>query len=201
MPPKQRFCAQDVAEAAFAVVRREGWKGLSARTIAAELNASTRPIYDHLKSMQAIEEAVVRQALDLFLEYLGKPETGDIWLDQALGYIRFANEEKHLFRCINDERHMPIQKKLTRPMWLALGERLNDDPRFQALPAELKNRIRVMRWFFLHGMASLINNEWFTISDDDAHLMTEMMKRNLRQMLRDINEVVYEGFRHKAALG
>ena len=197
MPPKQRFCAQDVASAAFAIVRRHGWKGLSARRIAAELNASTRPIYDHLQSMQAIEEEVVRQALELFFQYLSRPETGDRWLDQALGYIRFASQEKHLFRCINDEQHMQIQKKLTRPMWLALGRQLDDDPRFRGMSAELKNRIRTARWFFLHGMAHLVNNEWFTISDEDDRPVAEMLDK-LQERLRDINALIYEGYTRQA---
>ena len=197
MPPKQRFCARDVAAAAFAVVRRQGWKGLSARSIAAELNASTRPIYDHLQSMQAIEEEVVRQALELFFQYLSTPETGDRWLDQALGYLRFASEEKHLFRCINDEQHMQIQKKLTRPMWVALGRQLDEDPRFRGLPADLKNRIRKARWFFLHGMAHLVNNEWFAISDDEERPEAEMLD-SLPEMLRDINALIYEGYIRRA---
>ena len=199
MPPKQRFCAADVADAAFAIVRRQGWQGLSARSIAAELGASTRPIYDHLKSMRSIEEEVVRKALMLFFEYLSTTNTGDPWLDQALGYIRFANEERHLFRCINDEHHMAIQKKLTRPMWLALGEQLDDAPRFRQIPAPLKNRIRIMRWFFIHGMANLVNNEWLTVSDDDQLTMTEMMTKNLVQVLQDANTVIYEGFKGLAA--
>ncbi|MEE4114058.1 MAG: TetR/AcrR family transcriptional regulator [Desulfobacteraceae bacterium] len=198
MPPKQRFCAQDVSAAAFAVVRRQGWKGLSARSIAAELNASTRPIYDHLQSMQAIEEEVVRQALELFFQYLSTPETGDRWLDQALGYLRFASQEKHLFRCINDAQHMQIQKKLTRPMWVALGRQLDDDPRFSGLPAELKNRIRTARWFFLHGMAHLVNNEWFSISDEEDRPEAEMLDK-LHGMLRDINALIHEGYTRRAA--
>ncbi len=194
MPPKQRFCAADVADAAFAVVRRSGWKGLSARTIATELNASTRPIYDHLRSMQAIEEEVVHRVLNMFFEYLSTPATGDRWLDQALGYLRFAREEKHLFRCINDEQHIQIQKKLTRPMWQALGQQLDEDPRFADLAPALKNHIRKVRWFFLHGMAHLVNTGWFAIAEDDAEAAAATVETLTQEFLQDVNAVIYEGF-------
>ena len=87
MPPKQRFSRQDVIEAAFQVVRKQGWEGFSARRIANELNASTRPIYDYFDSMEHIEVEVVKKILAYFTEFLGQERTGDTWLDQALGYV------------------------------------------------------------------------------------------------------------------
>ena len=98
MPPKQRFTPQDIVEAAFQVVRKQGWDGFSARTIAKELNSSTRPIYDYFNSMENIEAEVVKKILAHFVEFLSRERTGDKWLDHALGYVLFAAEEKHLFR-------------------------------------------------------------------------------------------------------
>ena len=161
MPPKQRFTAQDIIDAAFRVVRRQGWEGFSARTIATELNASTRPIYDHFNGMENIEAEVVKKALATFVDFLGRERTGDPWLDQALGYILFAVEEKHLFRCINDEKHSPMQRQFARPHWTALGEMLASDQRFEGLEEDDIHRIRVARWMLAHGLASLVTSGWF----------------------------------------
>ena len=117
MPPKQRFTPQDVIEAAFCVVRKQGWEKFSARTIASELNSSTRPIYEYFDSMENIEAEVVKKALAYFVEFLSRDITGDKWRDQALGYVLFAAREKHLFQCINGEKPTPYQKQFAKKPW------------------------------------------------------------------------------------
>ena len=158
MPPKQRFMPEDVIEAAFQAVRKQGWGGFSARTIANELNSSTRPIYDYFNSMENIEAEVVKKILAYFVDYISQERTGDRWLDHALGYVLFASEEKHLFRCINDEKHTLFQKQFARGHWVKLGEDLATEERFKDLPARTMQRIRAARWIMIHGLSYLISN-------------------------------------------
>lgn len=195
MPPKQRFSREDVLDAAFSVVRREGWQGLSARAIAKELNSSTRPIYDHLESMKHIEEEVVKKALARFVEFIGRDRTGDKWLDQALGYVLFADQERHLFRCINDEKHIPAQRKFAREHWDRLGEQLANDPRFKDLSKDEKNQIRIARWFMIHGLSFLVSNGWFSLPEAEKSMLVEHLDLSLVGFLRMANQVVYDGFK------
>lgn len=194
MPPKQRFSPQDIIEAAFRVVRRQGWAGFSARTIANELNASTRPIYDHFSSMAHIEAEVVKKALATFVEFLGRRRTGDPWLDQALGYLLFAVEEKHLFHCINDEKHAPMQRQFAQPHWQALGKVLASDDRFQGLSADAIHRIRVSRWMLIHGLACLVTSGWFDPPASEASLLSERIGLNLIEFVDRINSGLMSAF-------
>lgn len=196
MPPKQKFSAQDVIEAAFQIVRRNGWKGLSARAIARELNASTRPVYDYFQSMKHIEIEVVKKALATFVEYISRDRTGDKWLDQALGYVTFAATEKHLFRCINDEEHIQYQKEFARQHWLALGEQLSEDERFQGLPEEAVNRIRVVRWFLLHGISYLAANGWMDDVNPGSALQNDVIGMSMQDFLAKANQAIYDGFKN-----
>ena len=196
MPPKQKYTADDVIEAAFQIVRRNGWKGLSARAIAKELNASTRPVYDYFQSMKHIEKEVVKKALATFVEYIGRDRTGDKWLDQALGYITFARNERHLFRCINDEEHIHFQKEFARQHWLALGDQLADDERFKGLPEETVNRIRVVRWFLLHGISYLAANGWMDLPEaENTTLESDFIGMSVEDFLDKANMAIYEGFK------
>lgn len=197
MPPKQRFSSDDILEAAFSVVRRQGWEGLSARAIASELKSSTRPIYDHLKSMKTIEAEVVKKALTYFVSYIGMDRTGDKWLDQALGYVLFAQEEKHLFRCINDEKHIHFQKAFAKDHWQALGEQLSDDERFKNMPEKTKNRIRAVRWLLLHGMSYLITNGWMELSDGADSISSDFIGMSLRDFLKKANSAIYNEFKEE----
>lgn len=195
MPPKQRFSPQDVIEAAFQVVRKQGWQGFSARTIATELNASTRPIYDCFNSMENIEAEVVKKILAYFVEFLSQERTGDKWLDQALGYVLFAAEEKHLFRCINDEKHTPFQKQFARHHWVKLGEALSDDKRFKDISAESQHKIRAARWIMIHGLSYLISNGWFNTPVTEDAVLSKEFGYSLKSFLKKVNHGLYEEFK------
>ena len=196
MPPKQRFKPDDVIDAAYQIVRRQGWQGLSARAIARELNSSTRPVYDYFQSMKNIEIEVVKKALASFVAYIGLDRTGDKWLDQALGYVLFARNEKHLFRCINDEEHIQYQREFARQHWLELGEQLAEDERFKNLSDEAKHRIRVVRWFLLHGISYLVSNGWMELPEsEDTNWKNDALGMNMTEFLDKANNAIYEGFK------
>ena len=195
MAPKQQFSRQDIIEASFNVVRKSGWQGLSARAIASELKSSTRPIYDHHESMKNIEAQVVKKALAYFVNFISQERTGDKWLDQALGYVLFASQEKHLFRCINDEKHIHLQKQYAKEHWVALGEQLLKDERFEGLPEKTKNKIRAARWILVHGLAFLVNSGWYELSASEDSIISEDMGATLTTFLEKANQGLYEAFK------
>jgi AcrR family transcriptional regulator len=197
MPPKQRFSPEDVIEAAYRVVRRQGWEGFSARTIANELNSSTRPIYDYFSSMENIEAEVVKKALAYFVEFLNRNRTGDKWLDQALGYVLFASREKHLFRCINDEKHTPSQRQFSRQHWVALGEKLTADERFKDMADKTKHTIRAARWMLVHGLACLVSSGWFETPLEADSVLSDEIGLTLLDLLKKVNHGVYEEFKEE----
>ena len=201
MPPKPRFQTEDIVQAAFAVVRREGWPGLSARAIAKELNASTSPIYAYLSSMQAIEEAVVKKALDLMHGYIATRRTGDKWIDHGLGYVLFAQEEKHLFRCINDEKHAYLTKTFTRSVFEALGRDLADYGPFQPLSERERLDVRLSRWFMIHGLATLINNQWYSLANQSQVVMRDDKQVSLAEMVRKSSMAILRGHAPDGCVG
>lgn len=194
MPPKPQFSKKCIIDASFSIVSAHGWKGLSARAIAHELNSSTRPIYDHFESMKTIEEEIVKKIMTHFIEYITKERTGDIWLDQALGYVLFAHEEKQLFRCINDEKYIHLQKQFSREHWFNLGKKLTSDERFATLSEKRKEQIRIARWFFTHGMAFLVNSGWCEISEAEDLLFSENREIKLGELLDKVNQGLFAIF-------
>ena len=200
MGRKQRFNADDIVEAAFSIVRREGWDGLSARTISNELNSSTRPIYSYLDSMKTLEEEVVKKALDVFNQYLSAETTGDKWLDQAIGYVKFAMNERMLFRCINDVKHIDLQRQNTPYLWESLRKDLIHYEPFQNLSEKQINQVRVMRWFFIHGIATLINNGWFDLEKFDSTTALEAMDAKLIDVIKMANHIINNGMQDNKIL-
>ena len=187
MPPKVKFEKDSIVEAAFNVVRKQGWKGLSTRAIANELNSSTGPIYSQLKSMKSLEEEVVRKAMEFFQEYIVEPRTGDRWIDQGFGYLLFAKDEKFLFRAIHDENHIMLKKKHSLKLWEELGEELKDYHLFKDLSEDVVLEIRRARWLSTHGIASLIANsyEFDEIRSDE----------DLIELIQSISMDLYRGIK------
>jgi hypothetical protein len=157
------------------------------------LNASTSPIYAYLSSMNAIEEAVIQTALELFHGYITTPRTGDKWIDHGLGYVLFAREEKHLFRCINDEKHARRTRQFTRALFAALGRELADYEPFKGLPEQDLLDIRMSRWFMIHGLASLINNEWYSLENQEHVVMREGKNVRLEELVRKTSLAILHG--------
>jgi len=185
MPPKVKFEKESIVNAAYEIVRKNGWQDLSARSIAEELKSSTRPIYSHLQSMENLEEAVVKKAMALLEEYIRTPRTGDKWLDQGYGYVLFANREKYLFKAIFDEKHNHLYKKFSAEIFRKLGEDLSDDPDFKVLSEEHQTNIRKVRWVYVHGLASLLANSF-----EFEEYKTE---EELAHLIKIVNTLVYKG--------
>jgi AcrR family transcriptional regulator len=156
MSRKTEFDKESIIDAAFNVVRKKGWQGLSARSIADELNSSTRPIYYQLESMESLGEEVLRKAWNLFEEYMTTTVSGDKWIDQGVGHMRFAKIENELYKAIFDGNHHDIPSKVGQKIWNRLNENLADYPLFDGLSEETILEIRSARWIFNHGLATII---------------------------------------------
>lgn len=158
MPPKFKFTREQIIESAFNLVRRNGWQALTTRSVAEELGASARPIYSFFSSIAELEEEIVKKAVNLLHDYMIQQRTGDPWHDHGIGYVMFAMEEKHLFRIINDEKHIALFKKYGDIIWASLTDSLSEYPPFQSLTEEQIYQIQLQRWLFAHGLAFSASN-------------------------------------------
>jgi AcrR family transcriptional regulator len=153
MPPKFKFTKDRIIEAAFDLVRENGWQGLTTRTLAGALGTSARPIYSFFDAMTELEEEIVKKAVELLHKYMQRKKTADPWHDHGIGYVMFAVQEKYLFQSINDEKHISFFKKYGDLIWATLTASLSDYPPFQGLSDEQIYRIQIHRWLFAHGLA------------------------------------------------
>ena len=182
MSPKNKFNKDEIINLAFEYVRKNGWEGLSARYLAQQLNASTMPIYSYIGSMKNLEEEIVKKAYDLLYEHITTSTTGDIWLDQGLGYVQFAKLENPLFQCINDHKHGHLRRKYGLKIWKKLAENLSDYQAFEGLAPEQLDAIRDARWVYVHGLSTLINNSILETYDDEQLKQYIQMTQNVLLM-------------------
>ena len=153
MPPKFKFEKEEIVQTAVGIVRQHGWNGLSARSIAKELNASTKPIYGYFKSMAVLEEAVVKRIVDLLYDTMIQTRTGDPWHDHGIGYAMFGSEEKKLFLAANDDRHVVHYREYGQVIWDRCTASLADYPPLKGLSDDQIFMVQFLRWLMAHGLA------------------------------------------------
>jgi len=87
---KQQYDKNDVLEAALDVLRTKGYEKLSVRAIAVCMNSSSMPVYSCFKNMADLNRALADRCSDMISSSHMKRDSGNIFLDLALGHIDFA---------------------------------------------------------------------------------------------------------------
>lgn len=100
MPPKAKITWEMIVEAGFAVVRASGQEALNVRTVAKQLGCSTQPVMYHFATMESLRQAVYEKADAFHTAYLMNITGDDPMKEIGRNYIRFASQEKNLFRLL-----------------------------------------------------------------------------------------------------
>ena len=124
MPPKTRITREMVLDAAFEIARESGIESVNARSVSQRLGCSTQPVMYCFGTIESLREEVCRLAEEYQTKFImPSNEGGGTMLDVGMGYVRFAAEEKHLFRLLFQSDHFSQQ---------TLGD-VVDDPSVQSL--------------------------------------------------------------------
>lgn len=177
MPPQVRFSREDILNAAFALVRDQGATALNARALAQRLGCSTQPIYRECAGMDEIRQEVAKRAYALFLQrlYAGVPDAKTPYLSSGLSYLRFAHEEKELFKLLFmcDRTGLDFSAQEPDPS-MRYGAKLVSE-RF-GLSMQEALRFHEHIFIFTHGLASMIATCYIPYDEPSliAHLSDEL---------------------------
>lgn len=184
-PRNAQFSWEEIIRAAFDLVREKGWDGFSVQAVGKAINSSTMPIYSQFSNVRELEDAVCIKAMDLLKESLMKDRSGDLWIDQAINYVDFALEEKHLFRILGDGRNIELQNKLGKGLVQFIDDSLTDYPLFAGLSEMEFKMIRLSRMMFAQRLAFWLNRDPNFLKDKG--LDTE-------DFIRRSSKAIYDGF-------
>lgn len=184
-PRNAQFSREEIIRAAFDLVREKGWDGFSVQAVGKAINSSTMPIYSQFSNVRELEDAVCIKAMDQLKESLMKDRSGDLWIDQAINYVDFALEEKHLFRILGDGRNIELQNKLGKGLVQFIDDSLTDYPLFAGLSEMEFKMIRLSRMMFAQRLAFWLNRDPNFLKDKG--LDTE-------DFIRRSSKAIYDGF-------
>ena len=157
MPAKKQVTREQILAAALALLRRGGAEAVNVTALARALGCSTQPIYLSFSGMDALRRALVGEAADFFVRALTRAEDGRPHL-YGMAYIRFAQEEKELFRFLflRPGAYPEIRDALKPMMESAMAELMET----YHIDHQQADYLHDQLWMHDHGIASMIATEF-----------------------------------------
>lgn len=169
MPPKEKVSKVNVQEKAFEMTREYGFKEVTARKLAEQLNCSTQPIFRAYENMDELRTELFYMSTEFFCEYLiaKRRRNKHIYMSLAISYIELARQEKHLFELIaavDDFGCQTINEFLKREDWVDVLSKL---PGMEDKTTKEREDLFMMLWMFVHGLTSLVVSERVSLADKE----------------------------------
>ena len=183
MPPKPKITRDMILEAGLTVIRRDGAEKLNVRSIAAELSCSTQPVMYQYPAVSALKDELYAAADQLHTAYIMQSSGENPMLGIGLRYIRFAAEERQLFRFLFQSDKFAgssfgdlLSEDAPNPVIAPLCAQTGLDPaQAKAVFASL--------FCCVHGYASLLANNAMRFDEADcAQMLTDTMNGLLMYM-------------------
>lgn len=175
MPPKAKVTREMVVDAAFEVVRESGAENINARTVSQKLGCSTQPVMWNFKTIAEIRQAAYEKADAYHSEYILNIQGDDPMKAIGLNYIRFAANEKNLFRFLFQSDGLS-GKSLSElmdgaefmPIYGILAQETQTDP-------ERAKMIFKSLFLYVHGYASMLANNAMSYSEEELSRELELI--------------------------
>lgn len=172
MPPKVRITREQILSTAVELVRTSGEETLNARSLAAALSCSTQPLFSNFATMDELRQAVIGEADLRCQEYIDREVQKGLYPPykaSGIAYIRFAKEEKQLFRLL----YMRSRTKETIPQETELGHEMESLVSANTgLSGDRTRLFHLEMWAFVHGIASMLATDYL---DLDWELISAML--------------------------
>lgn len=170
MSKETKITKEKLLEAALAITREKGLEEVSNREIAKKLNSSIRPIYYQYNNSEELKKELYQKIEDYFYKYIMTNMTEDIPYYKQIGvnYIKFAREEKNLFKVLFMSKSEYLPEKFIS----------KDEKNFKKIVDLIKlstkledkdiKKFHVKMWIFTHGIATLIATNTVNLSNEEV---------------------------------
>ena len=171
MPPKVKVTKKEIIDTALRLCRESGEDAINARSVADALGCSTQPIFSNFATMDELHGAVMSSAFERYLEFIeNEVKSGKYPRYKAFGvaYVRFAKEEKQLFRllfmCDREGRDLTPSTDFEASVNMIMDANGLSRERAQLMHLEM--------WACVHGIGVMLATSFLPLEWD---LISEMM--------------------------
>ena len=179
MPPKVKITKEEILKTALELVRTSGAESLNARAVANALDCSTQPIFSNFEGMEELRVDVIADAYSLYLDFIKNEVDSEKYPEYkafGMAYIRFAMEEKELFKLL-------FMRDRT-------GEDLSPSPDFErsaciisnafGVSMEIARFIHLEVWACVHGLGTMIATNFLPLELELISTMVSDVYQGIR---------------------
>lgn len=181
VPAARKASKDEIIDAAVEVLRDGGFSAVNARSVARKLGCSTQPIYFSFQSMDELKAALSERAIRMHTlrvrDSLRAHEGNDSrYSSYGMGFVRFAAEEKQLFRWLYLEGHQlgPYQNDVLLPEIIAV---IVEEFGYSE---EVARRFHQDMTYFTYGLAILANTDHLHLTEPE---LREAFRREFRALI------------------
>ena len=167
MPPKSKYTKEEIISAAFEMTRESGIASVTARGVSARLGSSAKPIFGLFANMEELHREVIKAADGLYQSYLQEDMAAGKYPPykaSGMAYIRFAREEKELFKLLfmrdrsDEEQIHGTEMDYIIPLICKITG-LDTDTAWQ---------FHLDMWIFVHGIAAMTATGYLDWDEEKA---------------------------------
>lgn len=188
MPPRAKFTKEEIIEAAFHLVKTDGFEALTSRELGTRLGSSARPIFTVFSNMDEVQQAVMESARRLYREYVRK---GLEWEHPFKGvgtqYILFSVNEPKLFQLLfmTEQSQIPDLSGVLPLIEESYEEILLSIQEDYGVSRPLAEKLYRHLWIYTHGIATLCATGMCRFTGEEiSNMITEVF----RSILSDIKK-------------
>lgn len=185
MPPKAKFTKEEIIDCAFEIARRDGFDALTARSLAAELGSSPRPIFTVFNGMEEVQSEVKAAATKLYEQYEDEEMSGEkAFKGSGTGYIRFAAEQPKLFQLLfmKERESTPDLGNILSIIDNYYDKILDAVQSEYGFSTETAKNIYLHMWIYSHGIASLLATKVCGFTNEDiSKMLTDVCSSIIRK--------------------
>lgn len=175
MPPKSRITREMILDAAYTLAREQGIDSVNARSISQQLGCSTQPVLYYFKRVEDIRREVYAMADAYHSVSLMQPtDDENPMIAIGLNYIRFAAQEKPLFRLLFQSDNFAgqnIADLINAPEILPFLEIFQSEAELTPEQAKIVFKSLML---LVHGCASMLANNTMEYNENEIIPMLEM---------------------------
>ena len=181
MPAAKKVSKDDIIDAAIDVLRDDGFSAINARSVAKKLGCSTQPIYFSFKSMEELKSALTERAIELHTQHVRDSLRAHAGNDSryssyGMGFVRFAAEEKQLFRWLYLEGEQPGVYQSDILTQEVIGVIVDEF----GYAEDVARRFHQDMIYFTYGLAILANTDHLHLTETE---LRETFRREFRALI------------------
>ena len=172
MPAVKKVSREAIIDAAVEVLREGGAAAINARSVAKKLGCSTQPIYLSFQSMDELKAAMTQRAIALHTQHVREwlnilEADGSCYREYShyssfgIGFVKFAAEEKYLFRWLYLDGAQPEQYQNDVLLSDIIAAVVNE----YGYTEELARKLHQDMAYYSYGLAIMANTGHLQLTD------------------------------------